>query len=414
LPTSARWQTLAEVRAADPVAALQPLRLLILEDDRADVELLVAALGQAGWFLRHEVVGSPEQFRERLGHGTYDLILADHNLGAWTGSDALDILHETAVDIPLVVVTGSLGDEAAADYIQRGAAGYVLKEHLERLPAAIEQALRERAHARAAARLHGLIQRAKQEWEATFDALRDPVLVFDAQCRLQRANQAAAQLLGPAPRQLFGRLCHQILWSLADPLLECPCPLGPAEALAGARPQIILHGRTLDVAIAPFPHAHPAPLGCVLMLHDVTERTQAEEALRHANELLAALVQASPLAITVLDEEGNVRLWNAAAQRMFGWAEGEVLGGPIPFVPEHARTLYQAFLQRVRSGQALTGREAVAQKKNGAPLAINISAAPLRNAQGGICGAVCLLADLSVGGLTRAEGGRPLRQARAP
>ena len=69
------------------------------------------------------------------------------------------------------------------------------------------------------------------------------------------------------------------------------------------------------------------------LAHDVTERHHAERALRETNDTLQTLIQASPLAIVTTDLSGTVSEWNVAAERMFGWFAGDVLGRPIPIVP---------------------------------------------------------------------------------
>ena len=203
------------------VGTKRPLRLLIADDDPTDVELLVALLRRVGHQVSFSAVVSPEAFRQKLQEAEYDLVLADHNLVTWSGMDALEMLRQSGKDIPFVVITGTLGDEAAVEYIKAGAADYVLKHRLQRLPVAVENVLRDLAHRREEARLQREISRAKREWEQTFDNVADPVLVFDEQCQVRRANRAAAQVLGWEFSQLLGRPCGEVLRALADPPPDC-------------------------------------------------------------------------------------------------------------------------------------------------------------------------------------------------
>src|SRR5271157_2281734 len=112
------------------------LRALILEDDPRDAVLTASVLEGGGYKVLFEVTDNLEFFRQRLEKAEYDIILADFNLRDWSAFDALDIL--------LIVVTGALGDEAAAECIKRGAADFVLKDRLARLPTAVKRALEER------------------------------------------------------------------------------------------------------------------------------------------------------------------------------------------------------------------------------------------------------------------------------
>jgi signal transduction histidine kinase len=120
------------------------LRVLLVEDNPADVELVLLALRKDGFEVSANVVQSAEEFTSRIQATSYDLILADYNLPQWKGMDALDILCREGLDVPLIVVTGYLGEEKAVDCIKQGAADCVLKDHLARLPTCVHRALEEK------------------------------------------------------------------------------------------------------------------------------------------------------------------------------------------------------------------------------------------------------------------------------
>ena len=129
----------------DYTTVLPPLRrVLILEDDKGDAKLMVAVLENGGWKVQCTVLDGPESFQEHLEIAEYDVILTDFHLGIWTALDALEILKRSGKDIPLIIVTGNLGDEAAAECIKQGAADIVLKDRPERLPQAVQRALEDK------------------------------------------------------------------------------------------------------------------------------------------------------------------------------------------------------------------------------------------------------------------------------
>jgi two-component system cell cycle sensor histidine kinase/response regulator CckA len=122
------------------------LHIFIVEDDPVDVELAVFALQREGYAVTYDVADDAETFQQKFREGEYDIILADHKLPNWTGIDALRLQQQLCPEVPFIVVTASLGDEAAVDYIKQGASDYVLKSGLERLPLAVERALREKSY----------------------------------------------------------------------------------------------------------------------------------------------------------------------------------------------------------------------------------------------------------------------------
>lgn len=122
---------------------------------------------------------------------------------------------------------------------------------------------------------------------------------------------------------------------------------------------------------------------------------QAEERERKTRGTLTAFTEAAPLAIYTFDRKASIQTWNKAAERLFGWTEEEVRGGPAPFVPEEKQAEYQALMTNLLRGQALQGREARRQRRDGTPIDISISAVPLRDAAGDISGAIAFVADIT-------------------
>ena len=129
---------------ADPGKTIIRLCVLLVEDNPADVELELLTLRKDGFDASGDVAQTAEEFTARIRSAHYDLILADYNLPQWRGTEALEILRREKLDIPLIVVTGYLGEEKAVDYIKQGATDCVLKDRLARLPTAVRRAIEEK------------------------------------------------------------------------------------------------------------------------------------------------------------------------------------------------------------------------------------------------------------------------------
>ena len=119
------------------------MRVLHLEDNPADSELVCHALRQTGFEPEWIWVATKEDFLKRLDP-SLDIILADHVLPQFSGLEALRIVREKGLDIPFITVSGMLGEEAAVEYIKQGATDYLLKGRLARLERVIRQALETR------------------------------------------------------------------------------------------------------------------------------------------------------------------------------------------------------------------------------------------------------------------------------
>lgn len=142
---------------------------------------------------------------------------------------------------------------------------------------------------------------------------------------------------------------------------------------------------------------------------DVTERYQVEQALQQVNQTLATLIHAAPLAILALDQQRRITMWNPAAERLFGWCEGEVLGHPIPLIPEESRALADAMIEEQLKGVMHAGFEVVNQRKDGSLVDVRFWTAPLRDADGGILGVMGIFEDIT----ERKRMGQALRESEA-
>lgn len=128
---------------------------------------------------------------------------------------------------------------------------------------------------------------------------------------------------------------------------------------------------------------------------DVTERKRLTEALHESKETLEAVFRASPLAITAVSADGDVIMWNKAAERLFGWTEEEVLGHPLPTLPPDRVNEHRAFRERVLRGDTFTGQDVRRRRKDGLLIDVSLSAAPLRHLDGTVWGAMGVLMDIT-------------------
>ena len=120
------------------------LHALLIEDNALDATLVVRALNKDGFDVIADVVQDEKAFRHALHRNEPEVVLADYNLPTWKGMESLKVLREERLDIPMILVSGALGDVTAVECIRQGATDYVLKDGLARLPEVVRRALREK------------------------------------------------------------------------------------------------------------------------------------------------------------------------------------------------------------------------------------------------------------------------------
>jgi len=143
-----------------------------------------------------------------------------------------------------------------------------------------------------------------------------------------------------------------------------------------------------------------------MVRRDLSRRAEVEEALREARDRLeqrvnertaelTAVIETSPLAISAIDSQGNILLWNRAAERMFGWTREEMIGKPYQQTDGGDRRIYRDVFERVAKGGPVIGYETRGKKKDGTTIDVAIYSAPLSRNDGDSSGVLAVIADLT-------------------
>jgi len=215
--------------------AAESLRVLVVEDRAEDAELAIRELRRAAIRCETQRVDSAPAFRNALADFTPDIVLADYTVPGFGGMAALEILQAEAPDIPLVIVTGSLDEETAAECIKAGAADYVLKTNLVRLGSAVRGALAfaqsqsDRHAAEAALRV------SERRFRALVEESWDAIALFAADGTITYGSPATTRLLGYDLTEFVGRNAMEFI----HPDDRAPVLLRLEEVTA--RPRSSLH-----------------------------------------------------------------------------------------------------------------------------------------------------------------------------
>ena len=169
------WAVLNEVPESAPPesAAMQPVRLHAssahLEDSPRDAELVRHRLDERRRVLRHPPGDGKDSFEAALTREPFDLIISDYNLPGYDGITALKQAQATQPDVPVILISGTVGEEQAVKCLQIGATDYLLKERLDRLVPAVLRALQEAETRRTRKRAEAALERAPGRDQSTRD-----------------------------------------------------------------------------------------------------------------------------------------------------------------------------------------------------------------------------------------------------
>jgi len=274
----------------------QPLDVLMVEDNPADAELCIRELKKAGYNARVEVVQTAQDFTDRLRVGHYNIVLGDYTLPAWSGLEALEILQQMKLELPFILITGTMREEEAVRAVEQGAVDYVHKDSLSRISLAVRLALERTAlreeYTNLEKKCSSLEKRLTQAGERMSDFNRsvptgeltgvsagfadlnpNPVIEFSGSGTITAFNPAAVAMAHALGREHL----RDVVPSEAAVIVQTGLATGQREL----RLESTIGGRTYLWSFHPI-----KPQGVVhCYVTDVTERQQMEAQLRHSQKL---------------------------------------------------------------------------------------------------------------------------------
>ena len=278
------------------------LRVLILEDSPSDAQLMVSVLERGGFRVQFEVMESAESFRKCLEKTEYDVILADFNLRSWTALDALEIVKRSGKDLPLLVVTGTVGDEAAAECIQQGAADFVLKDRPARLPAAVQRALEEKHLRSENERASEAISRLATIVESSDEAIVGKTL----EGVITSWNKGAEKLYGYASAEVLGQPISVLVPpDRPEESAQILARLSRGERVEPFESVRVRKDRSLvDVSLSMFPLTgfRGDVIGAASIALDITDRKRAQMELRRLNRALRTITECNQIIVRATEE----------------------------------------------------------------------------------------------------------------
>jgi two-component system, cell cycle sensor histidine kinase and response regulator CckA len=274
------------------------IRILIVEDLAAHAELMAWELQRSGLRCETLRVDNEAQLVRALASFTPDVVLSDHSLPQFSARQVLLVMQRERPLVPVVIVTGSLDEETAADYIKAGAVDYVVKDRLYRLGPAVQRALALRQAQQDALDFQDALRRSEQRFRKLVEHSSDVITLLDAAGRIVYSTQSIRSTLGYAERERAGSLVFELIHPDDRPKAEALFRHVTAERGIVAHADLrVRHkdGTWRDLEVAAVNHLDdPVVSAVVVNYHDITERKRAltemrllEEQFRQAQKMEA-------------------------------------------------------------------------------------------------------------------------------
>ena len=255
---------------------LLPLRVLIVEDSDDDTALVLRALRKDGYDPAPLRVETEAAMRQALERQPFDLVIADFSLPRFSAPAALALLQEMALDLPFLIVSGTVGDEAAVAAMRAGAHDYLMKSNLARLSAAVQRELRDATQRRLRREAESAWHASETYLRAVVDNVAEGLITLDERGRIESFNPAAERIFGYTSAEIVERHFGRLLAEDAGALR----PSGRTREILGRRKD----GATFPMELALSETRLGERSVRVAVFRDITERKRAEA---EREELLA-------------------------------------------------------------------------------------------------------------------------------
>jgi PAS domain S-box-containing protein len=391
------------------------LRVLLIEDSEDDALLLVRTLRKGGYDTTWERVDTAADMEAALDGRSWDLVISDHSMPAFSSSAALGLLRSKGfVDLPFIIVSGQIGEDAAVAAMKAGAHDYLMKDNLARLNSAIERELREAGVRRERRRAQVALGASETRFRMMVEQSPLSIQIFSPDGRTLRVNRAWEELWGVRLDQIPGYNVlrdPQLVEKGIMPYIERAfageaTAVPPVRYEPGASIPNVSHvaHRWVQAFIYPVKDADGKIQEVVLVHEDITERREAEEKYRTIFENAVEGIFQTTI-------EGRFLTANPALARMLGYESPEELletisniGGQLYAEPERREEVYRLAL---RDG-FVSGFEVEWFRKDGSHVWVSVNARAVYDARGGIAGYEGTVEDIT----ERKRAEEALRQIR--
>jgi len=296
-----------------------PMKVLHVEDDPQDAELIRQAIAEHWPSAVVTCVSDRDDLARELGKQTFDIILSDFSLPGFDGLEALRLAKQQAPTTPFIFVSGTIGEDHAIEAVRQGADDYVLKDRGKRLLMAIPRALqaaaerRERQSAEARSR----------ELANALDQAREAIIVTDLAGRITFWNLGAERLARRTAAEALGRTAAELFDASTVSQLTALCAnAGLSGEWSGEITALLENAvRNIEIRVTLIRNDDGAAKARLVLANDVTERKTAERRVREQADMLNQAHDA----IYITDLAGHIIYWNAGAERMLGWSAANAL-----------------------------------------------------------------------------------------
>lgn len=183
----------------------KPIRVLIVEDSNFDAMVVLKELEHGGYKPEYELVENAQAMKAALSARQWDIVISDYVMPDFSGLDAIRLLQKSGHDIPIIIVSGKIGEDIAVEAMKAGAHDYLIKGNLARLIPAIERELSEAHECRRLKQTEAELKNAREKLESFFNNTSDAIIITDLELNILQVNKGFEKIYGWKTDEVVGK-----------------------------------------------------------------------------------------------------------------------------------------------------------------------------------------------------------------
>ncbi len=310
------------------------LRILIVEDSEDDLLLMIRELKKGGFNPVYERVDTAAAMKKVLKENHWDIILCDYKMPHFSAPSAIALLKEIKIDIPILIISGKIGEETAAECMLLGAQDYIMKNNMSRLCPAVARELEEADSRSKRKEMEQALLHSQEKYQNILENIEDGYYEVDLAGNFTFFNSSLCRIIGYPKEEMIGmdnrqytdkegakKLFHVFnqVYKTGEPSKEFDWQIIRKDGTK----------RHIEASVSLLKDSSGNASGFRGIVRDITERKEIEDKLRESEQMFRTLTEQSSDIIALVNREGVVTYENPATEKILGFKAEERIGGNI-------------------------------------------------------------------------------------
>ncbi len=374
----------------------QILNILFVEDSQDDAELIALHLEKSGLKFSWKRIQTEKDLKKELAENKYDLVISDYIMPGLYGIEVVQIISASYPDLPIIIVSGQIGEDLAVENLKAGASDYLMKNNLIRLKSAILEALEKKE-------TEVELKKSIEILNSFMESATDGFILYDAELNFIDINKSAMEITGLSRKEVIGNNILDIIPDIKETgrydkyreVINTGVPLFISDLKLHSKPG----NKILELK------AFKVGEGLGIIFTDITERKQAEEELKKSKAKYADLYENAPdMFVSVDAATGKIIQCNNTLALTLGYTKDGIIGQSIFFIyhPDNHDKAMKAFQLFVTTG-VVKDEELYLNRKDGDKIDVSLNVSAVKDKKGKILYSRSVCRDITKRKLTENE-----------